>query len=212
MASITDQTLRSRWRLAQHAANMIARVPFVRYVGVNGSLARGASTVNSDIDFFIICKEGHLWKTRVAITLLIHAYGLRRTNTKIAGRICLNRFFTTQHLEISPHTLGNAREFCAQVPLYDAGGWHARFARENVWVGEFGYRFSKITNDKLRIMNDVRPTKTAIEKAFSLRFGQWLEECVKRPQYARIARDPRTHDSKGLVVFTDRELTFNPPK
>jgi hypothetical protein len=212
MASTVDRKLRLRWRRAQKAARMIARLPFVRYVGVNGSLARGASHANSDIDLFIVIEEGHLWKTRLAITLLIHTHGLRRTNIKIAGRICLNRFFTTEHLEITPHTLGNAREFCAQVPLYDAGDYHARFAESNSWVWEFGYRFSRITSDGLRVMNAGQLVKESIEKALSFRFGQWLEQLVKRPQYRRIARDPRTYDPKGLVVFTDRELTFNPPR
>ena len=212
MASTVDRKLRARWQRSRKAARMIARLPFVRYVGVNGSLARGASNANSDIDLFIVIEEGHLWKTRLAITLLIHTHGLRRTNTKIAGRICLNRFFTTEHLEITPHTLGNAREFCAQVPLYDEGGYHARFAAANTWVWEFGYRFSRVTSDELRVMNAGQSVKESVERAFSYRFGQWLEELVKRPQYQRIARDPRTHDPNGLVVFTDRELTFNPPR
>lgn len=222
MASTADKKIRARWRRSQKAARMISRIPFVRYVGVNGSLARGASNANSDIDLFIIIQEGHLWKTRLAITLLIHTHGLRRTNTKIVGRICLNRFFTTEHLEITPHTLGNAREFCAQVPLFDEGGWHARFALANQWVSEFGYRFSATGNWSVhrrgRIGRDGQlatsnwAIKVAIEKALSYRFGQWLEQLVKQPQYQRIARDPRTHDPKGLVVFTDQELTFNPPK
>src|SRR3990167_7212525 len=151
MASTVDRKLRARWQRSRKAVRMVARLPFVRYVGVNGSLARGASNANSDIALFIIIEEGHLWKTRLVITLLIHTHGLRRTNTKIAGRICLNRFFTTEHLEITPHTLGNAREFCAQVPLYDEGGWHVEFAKANAWVAEFGYRFS---SDKRQVTSD----------------------------------------------------------
>ncbi len=211
MANPFDKKMLGYWKRAQRIARIISLVPFVRYVGVNGSLARGASNANSDIDLFITIEEGHLWKTRLAITLLIHTHGLRRTNTKIAGRICLNRFFTTEHLEITPHTLGNAREFCAQVPLYDEGRWHDRFAKANAWVTEFGYRFS---SDKRQVTSDKeeQSAKASIEKAFSYRFGQWLEQLVKRPQYQRIARDPRTHDRRGLVVFTDQELTFNPPK
>lgn len=78
----------------EKAIRLIQCVPFTRRVVLTGSYAEGRATKNSDIDFFIQVQEGHLFSTRFFVTLLLHMAGIRRTDTDIAGKICLNWFAT----------------------------------------------------------------------------------------------------------------------
>lgn len=87
----------SRWqqnnqRTTSRAIAIIRRIPFTRMVALTGSAADGRATKKSDIDFFVQVKVGHIWTTRLLITVMLQLLGLRRTGTKIAGKICLNWF------------------------------------------------------------------------------------------------------------------------
>lgn len=73
---------------------LIAGVPFTRLVALTGSLAEGRATDKSDIDFFVMVEPGHIWLTRFWVTLLLESKGIRRTDTDITGKICLNWFAT----------------------------------------------------------------------------------------------------------------------
>jgi predicted nucleotidyltransferase len=76
------------------AIAIIERVPFVRAIALTGSLAENKATEQSDIDLFIQVREGTIWTTRALVTLAIESAGIRRTDAKIAGRICLNWYAT----------------------------------------------------------------------------------------------------------------------
>lgn len=74
----------------QRGLNIIKRIPFTRAVSLTGSLAEKRANEGSDIDLFIQIAPGHLWLGRFLVTLVIHLAGIRRTDTDIAGKICLN--------------------------------------------------------------------------------------------------------------------------
>jgi predicted nucleotidyltransferase len=76
------------------AISLIKMVPFTRRVILTGSLAEGRGTEKSDIDFFVQVEDGQLYSTRFFITMLLQLAGIRRTDTDIAGKICLNWFAT----------------------------------------------------------------------------------------------------------------------
>ena len=81
-------------RAKRRAVALISGVPFTRMIALTGSLAEDRETKNSDIDFFIQIKPGHIWLSRAIITILIGMAGIRRTDTSIAGKICLNWYAT----------------------------------------------------------------------------------------------------------------------
>lgn len=76
------------------AIRIIKATPFTRGITLTGSHAENKATKNSDIDLFVQVKEGHIFSTRFFVTLFIHLVGIRRTDTDIAGKICLNWFAT----------------------------------------------------------------------------------------------------------------------
>lgn len=78
----------------ERAIKLIKLTPYTRAIILTGSMAEGRANESSDIDLFIQVKPGHLWLTRLLVTIIISLVGIRRTEHKIAGRICLNWFAT----------------------------------------------------------------------------------------------------------------------
>lgn len=80
--------------VAEKGLNIIRRLPFTRAVSLTGSYAENRATNQSDIDFFVEITPGHLWLGRFLVTAALQIAGIRRTDHKIAGKICLNWFAT----------------------------------------------------------------------------------------------------------------------
>lgn len=51
-------------KVAQKKAKFIAKFPFVKAIGVSGSLSKGYYDNESDIDFFVITESNKLWLCR----------------------------------------------------------------------------------------------------------------------------------------------------
>ena len=115
------------WRWAERYAAWMGRVPFVRMVGVCGSLAAGNATADADVDVFIITAKNRLW------TVQVWAMTLRRLASCVGVRVCPNYFLTLDSLRVDPCTLYTAREVAQVVPLYGVETY-ARFLASNSWV------------------------------------------------------------------------------
>ncbi len=76
------------------ALKIIRAIPFTRGISLTGSQAERRATAKSDIDLFVQIEPDWIWSTRFFVTLIVHLAGIRRTNTDIAGKICLNWFAT----------------------------------------------------------------------------------------------------------------------
>lgn len=199
------------FRRAKITAAILQLVPFVRLVGLNGSLARGEAKETSDIDFLIIAKKGKIWTCRAFVTILAHATGLRRYGKKIAGRICLNRYQTDDFLEILPHNAYHARVFSQLIPLLDIKETYVRYMETNGWMKKFGWPVNIFAPPRPnRIINFYRERA---EQLLSGGFGRWLEKTLKKYQINRIKRDIRTLTASiGRVRISDQELCFHPRK
>lgn len=79
---------------AEKGLKIIHRLPFTRAVSLTGSYAENRATKQSDIDFFVEIAPGHLWLGRFLVTAGLQIAGIRRTDHKVAGKICLNWFAT----------------------------------------------------------------------------------------------------------------------
>ncbi len=199
------------FRRARIVAAVLQLAPFVRMAGLNGSLARGEAKETSDIDFLIIAKKGRIWTCRAFVTLIVHLTGLRRYGTKIAGRICLNRYQTEDYLEILPHNEYHAKVFSQLMPLLDNQKTYFQYVEVNRWMKKFGWPVKIFPAPKPNsIINFYRER---VEELLSGNFGKWLEKTLKKYQTSRIKRDIRTSSAPiGRVRISDKELCFHPLK
>jgi len=201
-----------RLKKARKITWFLQLAPFIRMIGLNGSMTRGEIKKESDIDFLVVAKQGRIWTSRFFVTILTHLTGQRRYGNKIAGRICLNRYQTDQFLEIKPHDFYHARTFSSLAPLYDQN-LYPKYQRENKWMEEFGFKVSpgvKINPVRGPILNFLREIEEAV---LSGRLGNWLEKNLRNYQIKRILRDKRTYEApKGRIRISDWEICLHPKK
>jgi len=208
MEELFLKRLKKAWLIAY----LLQIVPFVRMIGLNGSMTRKEIAPSSDIDFLVITAPKRIWTTRLLVTILTHLTGQRRYGPKIAGRICLNRYQTEDFLEVQPHNLYHARTFSNLVPLFGKEIYPS-YQKANQWMTKFNYK----VKPAFHLPETERPILLAIQKAgewiLKGRFGDWLEARLKNYQKKRILNDPRTKEAPpGRVRISDRELCFHPKK
>lgn len=202
---------KTRINRARAIAHLLSAVPFVRLVGLNGSLVTGRMRPESDIDFYVALAPRRLYLGRILVTLVVHLTGWRRYGVKVRGRVCLNRFATTAALDITPHNQYHARVFSGLEPLWAHGDVYERYRRANGWMTAYGY--------------PVRCSRLPLERSSWAgrfqRMGEWLlggrlggalENWQRNWQRRRIMADPRTHALGSRVVLRENELCFHAVK
>lgn len=201
-----------RVRLAVKALRL---VPFVRLVGLNGSIVRGDENERSDIDLLIIAKSTRLYTARFFSVIAVHLTGWRRHADKIAGRVCLNCYLNDQDPNILPanskseRKVANAYKYL--IPLIDAN-MSRKFFKTNAWFAK--YKVSGADNSstlKNVYFNDYpqKPMNSLLEKIFGGWFGDFFEEKIMEFQTRRILRGKKPGDE---IVATVKEIRLHPKK
>ncbi|MBI4175491.1 methyltransferase domain-containing protein [Candidatus Berkelbacteria bacterium] len=210
MTRVTNHHTLYRLR-AERVAYLLAGLPFLRMVGLNGSLARGEATVQSDIDFLIITAPRRMYTVRFFATLLTQLLGVRRSGSKIAGRICLNRYQTTNQLDVVPHNHYHAEVFHRVIPLINIDQTYHHYLEANQWMADFGCQPIEETHRRSRSYPFSHQVRRLGEWLLGGRFGTWLEKRLKNYQLAKIARNPLTARYPDRVVITNDMLLFHVP-
>ena len=200
------------WRRARVVAFWLQLAPFVRMIGLNGSLARGAAKKTSDIDFFIVIKKNRIWTGRMLVSFMVELSGYRRTDKKIAGMICLNRYQTDDYLEIFPHNQYHAWDYCGLMPLVDIANTYQQYLDKNRWTQKLGHPMRE-NRRMLSPSHFLSFLRNLSEKILGGDLGDWVEKILRRYQRRRILSDKRTMMApKGKIRISDRELCFHPAK
>jgi hypothetical protein len=206
-----EASSRTLWPQARRAAAAIARLPFVRFVGVTGSLAVNAATADDDIDLFIVTADDRLWLTRAA------AIGVVRSAAVAGTTLCPNYLLAESALELPPAERDRftAHELAQLVPLAGPETYD-RLLQANAW-----YR-ALLPNHR----PTARPARRAGARALEgpLRAGPLdrLERWEMERKVARFARrgDGETrfgptvckghfdgHRARALAAYEERRAT-----
>ena len=82
---------------ARQAARFFGLLPSVRQVSLCNSLAIANAEEGSDIDFFLVCRPGTLWTTRLFLAGVLKLLGLRPTAKNQKDKFCLS-FFVSENV------------------------------------------------------------------------------------------------------------------
>lgn len=183
-------------------------IPFIRMVGLNGSMVRGEFRKESDIDFLIITEKNRIFTIRFFITIIIRLLGLKRSDKKIAGRICLNRFATIQKLEITPHNKYHAWTFYNLVPLFSTKGVYENYRENNQWMSEVGFP----VNNNSQVIQDSFFSliiRKVSEKVLTGKLGNIFEYWQEKKQTQRINRKIKNDSKDWNITISKNELCFH---
>jgi hypothetical protein len=132
-----EQYSEQKIKIAQRVVKTFQLIPWIKLVGITGSLAMRNSDEKDDIDLFFITSENRLWLTRGIIVIILQLLGLYRRPNKIKNMICPNMFLSEKSMEISPQNIFMAHEICQLFPLFDQDNTYSKFLKKNLWVKKF---------------------------------------------------------------------------
>lgn len=141
--------------------------PFVRGVGISGSLSKGVVSEDGDVDYFIISEVDRLWICRTFMVFFKKVFLLNSRKY-----FCVNYFVDMNNLQIKEENMFTSIEISHLVPVI-GGDVLKQFKEANSWTSEF------ISYPKLKI--DREPIRRNIfwqgfhELPFKFRFGNWLD-------------------------------------
>ena len=197
-----------KWRIAVSMARLISFLPFVRMIGVTGSLALNSTTKNSDIDILIVVKRGHIWTTRVLVSMLTQVLGKRRYGKFIRDRICLNHYISDNESVLRPNHLFSEHICSTFVPVWKETSYDPIFSRN--------------TPTHLKSIcekpNPIYIFRNFIEWSLSKTIATSLERALKSLQMRRIEEGTSRHLWVGTptaasgFIADDDALVFHHPR
>ncbi len=100
---------------AKSIGKILSHFPFVKFVGISGSLSKGYANDKSDFDFFIITANNTLWICRTILHIL-------KKISFLFGKqhfLCMNYFMDEQHLTLEERNIFTQIELSTLIPVYN---------------------------------------------------------------------------------------------
>lgn len=160
--------------------------PYVRGIGISGSLSKNFAGKDADIDFFIITQSNRLWVART----FMHIF---KKFTFLAGRqhwFCMNYYVDEHALQIHEQNIFTATEVITLVPVH-GNGVLTNFFRENNWVKNY------FPNHPLKTGSPVKPKealiKRFIEFCLNNKIGERLDDYLLKLTTERWKQKEQKH-------------------
>jgi predicted nucleotidyltransferase len=158
---------------ANRIGRFLYRFPFVRAVGISGSLSKGYADKNADIDFFIITAPNRLWIARTFMHLF-------KKLSFLVGRqhyYCMNYYIDETALSLEEKNIFTAIELKTLLPVSGSSVMNL-FFKQNGWANDF------LPACAFRQQKQAEPGrilfKKLIEWILGKKFGQQLEGFLMR--------------------------------
>jgi hypothetical protein len=92
-----DYLSEKKFKIARHAARLLHFIPSIKMIAVCNNFYYRPE---SDIDFFIIARNGRLWLTRFFATIILDLFRLRARGKKTADKICLSFYLSEADMDL----------------------------------------------------------------------------------------------------------------
>jgi hypothetical protein len=143
--------------------------PYIRAIGVSGSVSKNFADEDADIDYFIITKTNRLWIART----ILHLY---KKIPFLKGRnkwYCMNYFVDEAYMQIEEKNIYTATELITLMPMHGAATMN-KFFFANEWAVSYfpNFNFSDLGKKDQAISGW---SKKITEFFFNNKPGAWLD-------------------------------------
>ena len=192
-------------RRALRVARFAARLSSVRFIALVNTTALAHARNGSDLDFFVIVKDGRLWSTRLLAAGPYRVFGKLASADAKPDAVCLSYWMTDADLSLSSHMLPDDDPyyrywFLSMMPLYDDG------IGKDLWEANVG-----ITALHPRAVQwTVSPDRSVAIQRVRIPDTRLIEKQAKRIQeswFPPQIRESMNRDSS--VIVTDRVMKFH---
>lgn len=160
-------------KTAYKISSFLFQFPFVRGIGISGSLSKNVADRDADIDFFVITSSNRLWIART----LMHLF---KKLTFIVGKehwFCMNYYVDEEALQINEKNIYTAIEVITLVPVC-GNGVLEQFYEANAWTHSFYPNYSLSKESKKKAKSSF--LKKSIEWFFNNSLGERLDNYLMR--------------------------------
>lgn len=207
-----DELEKKLWIKVNRYLKFLKIVPFLRLVAVCNNLAFKKVDNGSDIDLFIIAKEGRLFTARILITGILHLLGVRRHGNKIAGRFCLSFFVDDKYLDLSKIAIEQdiylAYWVKSMLPILD-DGISGDFLQANLWAKRFFEEENAFEINLDKVINRKSFLRGIFEWLLNGKFGDLLEKKLKRWQLKRASEKINLASGEASLIVDEHILKFH---
>lgn len=185
-------------------ANMISNIykliPWIKLVGVSGSLAMMGSREKDDIDLFVIADKNRIWLTRILLIVLTTLTGLRRKRREkilsAAGKICINLILETDNLAQYKKNIYLAHEILQMHVLWQREEVYSKYLHDNEWAFKYLPNWRSVVKGKI-----LTPKQKDIKRNPAVNFFEMISKSIQ----LRIMRAP-----SGSERIENGALYFHP--
>ena len=161
-------------QIAERISGFLYQFPYVRGIGISGSLSKNFADEDADIDYFIITRANRLWIARTIMHFFKKLSFLRGHQ----HWYCMNYYVDEEALEIEEKNIFTATELISLMPIRGNGGL-VKFFNANDWATSFLPQYAHRQreapgNPRFSIF------KRALERLFDNRLGDWLDDFLCR--------------------------------
>lgn len=154
---------------AEKISNLIYKFPYVRAVGISGSVSKNFADEYADIDYFIITKANRLWIARTLLHLFKKIPFLKGRNQ----HYCMNYFVDEADLMIEEKNIYTATELVTLIPMAGNGSMK-KFFETNSWSYSY-FPGRPLPVVKRNLKKDKPWVKMLAESLLNNKLGDWLD-------------------------------------
>lgn len=114
-------------------------IPWIKMLGVTGSVAAYNSTPIDDLDIFIVTQKKRLWLTRFFVYAFLNVVGKYPKGIKYAGKICPNIYITEDNMvwDKEKRNIYIATDILLMQPLINRDNTYFKFIKANSWIFDY---------------------------------------------------------------------------
>lgn len=192
---------------------LLSKIPFLRAVIFDGTLAMKNSNRESDWDVLIITKKNRIWLGRLLLSLVLGLMGKRRHGEKIKNKFCLNHYLSENGLilEESGVFVANESSFSFWMTGRDVA---RRFYQMNDFKNKNflpNFSFDLIESDKLERIDKVSKLILFVEELLEkIGIAGLLNELTRKSMIWKINHNPKTKKPGADIRVSNQALIFLP--
>lgn len=154
----------------------VSQFPFVKFVGISGSLSKGYASKNADIDMFIITAKNRLWICRTILHIFKKLSFLKGSQ----HWYCMNYFIDETAIEIEEQNYFTAIELTTLMPMVDGAHFYQSLIDENFsWIQPLlpNYTITRPTNN-IKLQNQFwnKVTESFSSDILNERLMNWTDK------------------------------------
>lgn len=185
----------------------LSQFPYVRAIGISGSVSKYFADENADIDYFIITHPNRLWIART----FMHLYKKLPFIKDRKRFYCMNYFVDESQLQIEEQNIYTATELVTLIPMYGNGSIENLYDA-NQWAFSFFPNF-QFPDESYKINPKDNLFKRVLESVFNTQLGNWLDNYFFRLTTKRwkLKEEQKRLNTKGERMGLKTSKHFSKP-